>query len=833
MERTTIDFGIDLGTTNSTISVINGVDTRIIPNKVGATVTPSAVWIDKRGGIHVGQEAKLRALVEDKENADLEFKLRMGMTDEEGVKIFAHSGRRMTPEELSSEVLKSLKMDVQTCIGDQLKSAVITVPAAFENSQTIATKKAAQLAGFSQCPILLEPVAASLAYGFQSESENVYWMVYDFGGGTFDAAIMRIRDGMIQVVNHDGDNFLGGKLIDWDIVTKKLVPELQSKFSLSDFRRGNSKWANVFGKLKYYAEQAKIEVCRTQEAFEIWIENLCEDDNGNCVDFAYSLTPEDIKTICTPYINKSLKLCKKTLSKEGINGKDLEKVLMVGGTTLNPWIREAIAQELQCPLEYSIDPVTVVARGAAIFSSTQSLKHSDDENTPQGAYKIKIEHSPVGNVVDPDIGGKVIAPDNTSLDGYSIELVDKKTQWRSGRILLGEAGVFMTQLYAEKSNRHEYKIELCSSTGELVPTVPSQVSYTLGLVTEEPPAAMTIGVGLNDGSVAVYVKKGTKLPFRKVIDHYTSKALRAGVATDELRIPLLEGEHSRAERNHGIGVMHIKGTDIKHDLPKGSKIEITLLMDSSQQICLQAYVNMLDEDFEVSFNPQMKHKTLQELKKEREIQVNRLNEAVEKTGDAESKNASDEIRSIKEQQMQEHVDSLIEAAESDKDAVAELDRRLSELASAVDNVEDMLAYPTILKEVSETLEDCRGVVQEHGEFHEKQQFGELEKQYSQALEVKDADLLIRLKEELLTLYFVVLGKLPELHVARFQNFCESIDTMTDKEHAKRIMEKGELALQNDDIEGLKAINRQLFSLLPEDEQETEKNANWGDTDRSI
>ena len=234
MQRTTIDFGIDLGTTNSTIAVIDGVDARVIPNKVGSGITPSAIWIDPRGRLQVGQEAKQRALVSDSENGDLEFKLRMGL-GAQGKKVFVRSGRAMLPEELSSEVLKSLKIDVQTNMGEELRAAVICVPAAFENSQTNATMKAAKLAGFGLSPLLLEPVAASLAYGFQTESENVYWMVYDFGGGTFDAAVMRIRDGLIQVVSYDGNNFRGGKLIDWDIVTKKLIPSLGQQFNLPDF----------------------------------------------------------------------------------------------------------------------------------------------------------------------------------------------------------------------------------------------------------------------------------------------------------------------------------------------------------------------------------------------------------------------------------------------------------------------------------------------------------------------------------------------------------------------------------------------------------------------
>ena len=142
MKRMTIDFGIDLGTTNSTIAVVDGIDAKPIPNKAGSMITPSAVWIDKRGSLHVGEEAKARALKDDPDNGDLEFKLRMGMR-ESGSKKFVRANREMLPEELSAEVLKSLKMDVQTSMGEDVRAAVVTVPAAFELPQTAATRRAA------------------------------------------------------------------------------------------------------------------------------------------------------------------------------------------------------------------------------------------------------------------------------------------------------------------------------------------------------------------------------------------------------------------------------------------------------------------------------------------------------------------------------------------------------------------------------------------------------------------------------------------------------------------------------------------------------------------
>src|ERR1019366_1248948 len=152
---------------------------------------------------------------------------------------FKGSGQTRTPEDLSAEVLRSLRADVQQRTGELVEASVVTVPAAFELHQCDATRKAAQLAGLKDSPLLQEPVAAALAHGFQVDGEKAYWLVYDFGGGTFDAAIIKAEDGTIHVVNHGGDNFLGGSDIDWLIVEQLLAPKLVQEHGLEDFTRGN------------------------------------------------------------------------------------------------------------------------------------------------------------------------------------------------------------------------------------------------------------------------------------------------------------------------------------------------------------------------------------------------------------------------------------------------------------------------------------------------------------------------------------------------------------------------------------------------------------------
>src|ERR1035438_7730428 len=268
MNRTTIDFGIDLGTTNSAVAVFtgnHGEPTKVIKNTTDgndADITPSAVYINKKGALRVGRRAKDRIVDED-EDVHIEFKRQMG-TDH--VYSFKSSGENRKPEELSAEVLKSLRADVQQRTGETVEASVITVPAAFELHQCDATRKAAQLAGFKESPLLQEPVAAALAYGFQVDQEKTYWLVYDFGGGTFDAAIIKSEEGTIHIAEHGGDNFLGGSDLDWALVDKIVVPKIGSRYGLEDFSRANAgvgkRWYRAFMRLKFAVEQAKIDLSR-------------------------------------------------------------------------------------------------------------------------------------------------------------------------------------------------------------------------------------------------------------------------------------------------------------------------------------------------------------------------------------------------------------------------------------------------------------------------------------------------------------------------------------------------------------------------------------------
>ena len=232
MDRT-VDYGIDLGTTNSLhkrgLGEVRSI--RVFQNNDQMSVTPSAVHILKTGRVIVGRRA-YAALLTDPDNVAVEFKRWMGQKDR---LRFPSAQRELSAEELSAEVLKSLKEDVRRQTGTDVTTAVITVPAAFGALQCEATARAAGLAGFEEAPLLQEPIAAAIGYGARAGSSDQRWLVFDLGGGTFDVAVVSTREGRLNVLEHRGNNILGGKDIDRSIVEQILLPALEATYDLGSF----------------------------------------------------------------------------------------------------------------------------------------------------------------------------------------------------------------------------------------------------------------------------------------------------------------------------------------------------------------------------------------------------------------------------------------------------------------------------------------------------------------------------------------------------------------------------------------------------------------------
>ena len=812
MSRATIDYGIDLGTTNSAIAVVAGTATEVIKNNVDADITPSAVYINRGGNLWVGQNAKSK-LADERAEDDvfLEFKRRMGTGYEYG---FRASGRRMRPEELSAEVLKSLRGDVAQKKGEEISAAVLTVPAAFELHQCDATKRAAELAGFRTSLLLQEPVAAALAYGFQKIEARAYWLVFDFGGGTFDAALIRSEDGSMVVANHGGDNFLGGTDIDWAIVEQVLIPRVKQEFGPSDLARGSAAFKYDLLRLKAAAEAAKIELSRKESTF---LEATLRRVAGETVSFETEITRLDIAHAAEPIVRKAINIARRVLAEKGLESAAVEKLIFVGGPTLAPDFRELVKEGLRIPFDLGVDPLTVVARGAAIFAGSQRLApKSLTTAAVSGLVALELLYKPVGADPEPLVGGRVAAPPGAGLAGWTIEIVNLQSRWRSGKVTLKENGAFQLTARAEKEIQNVFRIELKDDAGTLCPTAPDQFSYTVGMVVEEQPIINNMGVAMSDNRVGIHFTKGQGLPAKYTKSYRTAVELRRGESGSVVKIPIVEGNRELADRNVLIGALDITPDKIDRDLPAGSEVEVTLRMDASRLLTVVAYVPLLDEEFPAKIElggkvrqPEV-HLLRQEWNRER-TRLTELKRGLEQAGDQRT---VERLRGLEASTMARSLEQRFSGDGADFDALLQADRELIEFKVTLDEIAGQVAWPASVKEAETWLADLDRLVGQQGTAEEQGRARTLREQVRAIVAEKKADRLKRKLDEISDVYSSILYRQASFWVDYFETLARSQAEMNDPAKAGRLLEEGRGYVAANNLPELKNVVFQLQDLLP-------------------
>ena len=343
-------IGIDLGTTNSCVSVYEGGEAKVIANPEGLRTTASVVAF-KNGEIIVGQKAKNQMLT----NPDVVYSIKRKMGTSEKVKV---NGKDYTPEEISAMILSDLKATAEAYLGEKVTKAVITVPAYFNDAQRQATKNAGKIAGLEVERIINEPTAAALAYGLDKQDKNEKILVYDLGGGTFDVSILELGDGVFEVLSTSGNNNLGG-----DDFDNKVMDYL-----ISEFKKENSvdlsKDKMAMQRVKDAAEKAKKDLSGMSST-EISLPFISQGDEGP-LHLNVTLTKAKFDELTSDLVESTLEPVRKALKDAGITKNDIDKVLLVGGSTRIPRVQEVIKEELGKEPSKGVNPDEVVAMGAAI-----------------------------------------------------------------------------------------------------------------------------------------------------------------------------------------------------------------------------------------------------------------------------------------------------------------------------------------------------------------------------------------------------------------------------------------------------------------------------------
>lgn len=415
MSETRNAVGIDLGTTFSAIAHIDAYGKpQIIPNAESERITPSVILFDGSNAI-VGTLAKQNSVAEPEKIVDF-VKREMGKSKVAFSREF--NGRTFSAEELSALILKKLKIDAEKYLGEAVSDAVITVPAYFNDAERLATIHAGQLSGFNVLQIINEPTAASLAYGLDKLDENQTVFVFDLGGGTFDVTIMRIENHHIQMIATNGDHRLGGK--DWDDIIVNLVADefdrVHGENPLLDLQS--------YQDLQSRALAAKIQLSSRQRT------TLVHSYNGKSVKI--ELTRQDFENLSGHLIEKCKSICEIVMQEAKMNWGGIDKVLLVGGMTRMPMVREMIAALSNAPVADEVSPDEAVALGAAIQAILLVLGEEDTsgEHTLPAETRQQFSNRDgslikVSNITSHTLG--VVLWDDNKMEEYVFPMIDKMT----------------------------------------------------------------------------------------------------------------------------------------------------------------------------------------------------------------------------------------------------------------------------------------------------------------------------------------------------------------------------------------------------------------------
>jgi len=821
-------IGIDLGTTNSSVAINNNGNIEIVKKPGGVEYTPSIFGFDKAKNKVVGQKAYENyykdASEDEVKNYKPEVKRLMGTSEKFH---FERADVEMNPEEISAEILKSLKEDILRKYPDfNTVAAVITVPAAFSVLQSEATKRAGNLAGFKHVVLLQEPIAAAIAYGF-TNMKNENWLIYDFGGGTFDVALIASKERALSVLGHNGDNFLGGKNFDLEIVDKVILPKIMEKFSIKNFNRSNEKYRSAFSQLKFFAETAKIELSEYDKT-SIVVENIGKDDDDKEIFVTINFTRKEFEALIKPMIDRTIELSKQTLKEAGIKSSSVAKVVLVGGPTQIPYIRERIENDLKITADASVDPLTVVAKGACVFGIGQKipkeLMQDDGKKLKEGTLSINLNYESLTSDTEETVSG-VIDDLKDSEEEFYIQIQSDSGFYNGSKIKL-KGGKFFDTIAVEPNKQNVYWLYLFDKQGNSAPIDPDSFTITHGLsVSGAPlPHSVNIIVAQKDytRNVAMNVcervfDKGSMLPIKKVLTEYkTSRKLKRG-EENELDIIVVEGESDVPDRNGFLCKVGINGKDLPHDLPEGTPVELTLVVNESREVFITAYIPLIDLTVNARSTSHDETIELKNIEEDLETQKERAKVASENMSPDERKALDTDISSAQ---------TSVRNASVDEDEKMKASKQIKDLKIVLDKIEKEKEMPQLVKEFKDGIQDTQSIINDYADEKDKainnDQLNKLKSEGEKAIADSDISLLIRINEQIKELSSKAVYSNPSTWVHQFNKLIAGNPTFINDKEAKYYIEKGKRAIQLGDTDEVKRCVHNLLLLLPSDVQETIK-----------
>ena len=807
--------GIDLGTTNSAICSYDGESVRLYKSPDQYDVTPSAIFIDRRGNKYLGKRAYDSA-AKNPDNAATKFKRMMGTSTP--VKLDAVN-IIMTPEECSAEILK-------LCFGylpEEIRNGgktgtVITVPAAFNQMQKDATLTAAEMAGLGSVALMQEPVAAVMCVMKQRKGDGVF-LVFDLGGGTLDIAIAESISGRVSLLAHGGVAMCGGTDFDRSILDNVVKPWLLSNFHLPEDFSGSQKYKSLLRMCLWASEKAKIDLSAKEDSVISLTESDLgvSDESGSEMYVDIPFTRKLLNELIASKVDESIQSARETLEKAGLSPHDVERVVFVGGPTQYKPLRDRVAFELGIAPSTDVNPMTAVAEGAAVYAESidwglQSRGRKSGRGTLSTGGALDLSFNYIART--PDSKAKIVAKlGGNAAAGVEFQIDSLDTGWSSGRMALKD-GVTL-ELNLAKPGENTFKVFVFDSKGGPVALRDDKIviSRTAASI-DAIPASHSIGVEARDklgGRLVLdyLVREGDQLPKKGKKTFKTEESLKAG-STGSIKFKLWEGEISDpVNDNRFIGMFEIKGCDFDDGvISAGAEMICEYEVLDSGNIMMEVSVLSISGSFHSGRNfysrqdGQIDYTKASQLIEEQSVRaLQRLEEMASKIDDTRLDQAREKLRQAE----------LIKIGESDPETAKQ----------AMDNVQEAkrlmaLARKEHLKdirqlELDKVVEFFDQTVREYARPTEANTFDNLAKTALRAIENNSGDFESHL-DDLRGKNFIILWRQDWFVIDRFKWLAQDVYLFPDAREHAQLVAAGTEALKANDIDKLRAVVTHLNSV---------------------
>lgn len=805
-------LGIDLGTSNSAVVGYDGERLTVFKTAEGADVLPSGLFINAQGRRFVGRRAYEQAAISP-ENVALAFKRMMGTSTPVR---FAAAALTLSAEDASADVLRTLMSQAALESGSPaVTGTVITMPAAFNQMQTEATLRAAEMADIRPVALLHEPIAAAMASMATAKARSGQFLVYDLGGGTFDAALVKSSNGVVDVIAHEGINMLGGRDHDEALLRSVVMPWLQDNFDLPDDYALRPEIQTLLRRVRLRLEQAKIELT-TRDQTQLFVsedELRVRDRSGADVYLDVEISRGDLERLIEPEIERSIALCAKMIADQGYRHDDLDRVVLIGGPSKMPIVRSRVPEMLGIAVDLSTDPMTAVACGAAIYAESRDWGTTRSTRKPTRATEM------AATGVRFDFAART-AEDNTRLriTGCTDHRVriDADDGWTSGEIVVSTEHKLALPLSRQGANDFKVHLSREGSTAEIVSlTIVRTAASSAGM-----PLTHTLAVAVEEDDRGrrkdrphAIAKKGETLPLSGT-EHFVAARTLVGGSDERIDIGFFQTSDDINDLSlaRSVGAFELKADvhlDAGQVLRAGSRIDVHWQIDENGIVLANISLPDLGMSFDSPrfYSSAAGHKNF--LDEEGAQYVATLSEDADSSLSAAQEALSHTARVELAALRQRLVRQLERVAQS---AEPEVRRQAAEEIMAVR--EDLYRLTHEDGNRAAVLNRDVATVEELFENHlrtriapsEAARFDQLSRTARAALDanaIKEAEHAL---DQMRSVMVVALLEIPQFLIEQFENLAQERIFASDKSVHDRLVQVGQRCIQTQDWSGLRQVN---------------------------